>query len=244
MAEYNESKDLKDIFSSLMLRDIPSYGNKIFYSLGFLSMTSFFILIITGFVMVFFGPTWWLTNSLGEYTRSVHLWATQAFIFFIFLHLLIVFLTSGYKPPRRLTWVIGGLMLFVVLAEAEFGYVLRGDFSSQWRSLQASDLYNGSGLGTFINNLNYAQIYGIHIIVIPIIVLALLSLHYLFIKTRGIAKPYKEDFQYHMVRANHMILFVRGFTLGFAILILAYFFKSLKGQDARPCNGRDGMAWL
>jgi len=59
----------------------------------------------------------------------------------------IVFLTSGFKKPRRLTWVIGALMFVFVIAEAEFGYVLRGDFSGQWRGLQGADFYNGTGIG-------------------------------------------------------------------------------------------------
>ena len=211
---------------NLMLQEVPSYANKIFYSLGFLSMTSLALLILSGLVLISFGPDWWLISRAGLFTRSFHLWAAQAFIFFILLHLLIVFLTSGYKPPRRLTWVLGALMLFFGIAEAEFGYGLRGDFSSQWRALQASDLYNGSGLGTFVNNLNYAQIYGIHIILIPLLILGLLFLHYLLIKARGIAIPFRPETPYRMVRANHTVLFLRGATLTALILVLAFIFPS------------------
>lgn len=219
-------KSLKDILSDVMLQDIPAYANKIYYSLGFLSMTSLLVLIVSGMVLAFEGPNWWLTTASGLYFRSIHLWAAQAFIFFILLHLLIVFLTSGYRPPRRLTWVLGALMLFAVFIEAELGYGLRGDFSSQWRVLQASDLYNGSGLGKIINNLNYSQIYGIHIVVIPLIILALLFLHYLLIKMRGIATPFKKEVSYRIVKANHRVLFLRGAVLVLVILILGAVFKS------------------
>src|SRR5690348_11441325 len=92
---------------AIMLDKVPSYGNKIFYSLGFLSMTAFLVLIASGVTMSLFGPGWWLTNPFGVYARSVHLWATQAFVLFILLHLLVVFLTSGFKKPRRLTWMLG-----------------------------------------------------------------------------------------------------------------------------------------
>lgn len=226
MNDSDENKSLPGIFSGLMLQTVPSYANKLFYSLGFLSMTSLVILILTGVTMVFFGADWWLTNSLGVYVRSVHLWATQAFIFFIFLHLLIVFLTSGFKGKRKLTWVIGVIMLLFVFAEAEFGYILRGDFSSQWRSLQATDLYNGAGLGHIINNLNTAQIFGIHTAFLPLLLIGLLSLHYLFIKIRGIAKPYRADVQTQTVKANHTVLFLRGVALAIVILVLAFFFHS------------------
>ena len=221
-----QDKSFKNILRDIMLQTVPSYANKIYYSMGFLSMTSFLILIISGVVMVFFGPDWWLTDSFGVFVRSVHLWATQAFIFFILLHLLVVFLTSGYKASRKLTWVFGGLMFAVAFFEAEFGYGLRGDFSTQWRTLQASDFYNGLGLGAFINNLNYAQIYGIHIIILPLVILGLLFFHYLLIRVRGIAKPYAKDVKYKMVKANHKVLFLRGAVLTAAIVILAFFFRS------------------
>lgn len=222
----SEKKPLRTALRNIMIRDVPAYANKIYYSLGFLSMTCFVILIATGVVMVSFGPDWWLTNSVGQYFRSVHLWATQAFVLFVILHLVIVFLTSGFRKPRRLTWVFGALMFFFVLAEAEFGYVLRGDFSSQWRSLQGADLYNGTGIGAWLNNLNYRQIYGIHIAVVPLLIMAILFLHYLLIRHLGIAKPYKPEVHVATVRASHRLLFIRGGALTGLILLLAIVFPS------------------
>ncbi len=64
---------LPKILGSLMLQKVPSYANKIYYSLGFLSMISLFLVIISGLVLVLFGPPWWLTTGAGLYFRSVHL---------------------------------------------------------------------------------------------------------------------------------------------------------------------------
>ena len=207
--------------NAMMIEKVPSYGNKFLYSLGFLSMISFLVLIVTGVAMTLFGPNWWLTTRTGGYLRSVHLWATQAFVLFMILHLLIVFFTSGFRKPRRLTWVLGVVMLFVVLAETEFGYILRGDFSSQWRSLQGADFYNGTGAGGWINPLNYAQVYGIHIALIPLALLGLVGLHYLLVRVLGIAEPYRKDVVAPTVKANHTLLFVRGGVLVVLLLLLA-----------------------
>lgn len=224
-----------------MIQKVPSYGNKFFYSLGFLSMIAFFTLVITGILMSLGGPTWWLTNGLGAYTRSVHMWATQAFVLFIVLHLLIVFLTSGFKKPRRLTWMIGVVMMFVVLAETEFGYILRGDFSSQWRSLQGADFYNGGGLGNLINPLNYGQIYGIHIMIIPVVIVSLLFVHYLLVRVLGIAKPYRKEIKVKTVPADHRILFIRGGVLVGLVLVLAFLLPSpfLKAETIKSIAARD-----
>ena len=144
-----KTRPIRDGLQNIMLRDVPSFANKFFYSLGFLSAISFLLLALTGLVMAAAGPHWWITNTFGQYTRSFHLWSTQAFVVFILLHLIIVFLTSGFLGARKLTWVLGVIMLLLALAEAEFGYVLRGDFSSQYRSLQGADLYNGSVIVNF-----------------------------------------------------------------------------------------------
>jgi ubiquinol-cytochrome c reductase cytochrome b subunit len=209
-----------------MIQDVPAYANKFLYSLGFLSLTSFMVLLVTGVAMALFGPDWWLTNSTGRYFRSIHLWATQAFVLFIILHFIVVFFSSGFKKPRRLTWVIGILMFLFVIAEAEFGYVLRGDFSGQWRGLQGADFYNGTGMGAWINSINYRQIYGIHVVVVPAVLLGLLFLHYLRIRILGIAKPYRTDVHVPTVKANHTKLFIRGGVLTGLILLLAIIFPS------------------
>jgi len=224
----DQNISLKQIFSKLMIEKVPSYANKLYYSLGFLSMTCFAILVATGAVMTAYGPNWWLTDSTGKYLRSVHLWATQGFVLFVLLHLIVVFLTSGYKKPRRLTWVLGALMFGFLLMEAEFGYVLRGDFSSQYRGLQGADFFNGSGLGGFLNEINVRQIFGIHVVVVPLIIVALLFMHYVLIRFRGIAKPYRQDMaaKTKTVKANHNVLFVRGFVLILIILGLAVVFPS------------------
>jgi ubiquinol-cytochrome c reductase cytochrome b subunit len=211
---------LIDGLNGMMIEKVPSYGNKFLYSLGFLTAISFVMLIITGVVMTLFGPNWWLTSVVGGYTRSVHLWSTQAMVLFVILHLLIVFFTSGFRKPRRLTWVLGVLMMFVVLAETEFGYILRGDFSSQWRGLQGADFYNGAGAGGWINTLNYGQVFGIHIATIPLALLGLVGLHYLLVRVLGIAQPYRKDVVAPTVKADHKLLFIRGGVAVALILVL------------------------
>ncbi len=211
---------------TLYIEEVPSYGNTIFYSLGFLALTCLALLIASGTVMVFFGSGWWLTNHWGIFFRSVHLWAAQAFFLIIILHVLVVFSTSGFKAPRRFIWVLGASTFILAFMEAEFGYGLRGDFSSQYRALQAADFWNGAYLGRFVNALNYAQVYGLHIIDIPLAIFALVFIHYLLVKARGIAKPYRPDFPYTMEKANHVKLFLRGGVFAALIIVLAIVFPS------------------
>ena len=221
-----QSKPIRAALQNLMIKDVPSYANKFVYSLGFLSAISFLLLVVTGIIMAAAGPHWWITSSVGQYFRSFHLWATQAFVVFILLHLTIVFLTSGFKGARKFTWVLGVFMFLFALAEAEFGYVLRGDFSSQYRSLQGADLYNGSGIGWVLNNLNTGQVMGIHVAVLPLTLIALIVAHYFLVRVLGISKPSPAADAYPVVKANHALLFWRGGTVVAMVAVLAIVFPS------------------
>ncbi len=221
------AKNLKDaVKKKILITEVPAYGNKLFYSLGFLALTCLTALVVTGLVMIFFGPAWWLAAPAGMFFRSVHLWAAQALILIVILHVLVVFLTSGFKAPRRLTWILGAAAFFLILLEAEFGYDLRGDFSSQYRALQAADFFNGAFVGKIVNTLDYGRVFGIHAIYIPLAVLIMLFCHYLLVKIRGIAKPYREDIKVKMVPADHRKLFARGLALMLIIIVLAFAFPS------------------
>jgi hypothetical protein len=76
-------------------------------------------------------------------------------------------------------------------------------------------------MGSWINTLNYAQVYGIHIALIPLALLALVGLHYLLVRVLGIAEPYRKDVVAPTVKANHKLLFVRGGVLLVVLLLLA-----------------------
>ncbi len=214
------------ISGEFFIKDVPSYANSFWYSLGFLNMTCFFILLATGLTMVAFGPLWWDANPLGVFVRSVHMWAAVAFLLFVCMHAFVVFSTSGFKKPRRLIWVIGALMLFIIAIQVEFGFGLRGDFGSQYRALSAADFWNGNIIGHLFNVLDYSQLYGVHIALIPIILIVLIIIHFSLVKSHGLSTPYRKDIPYSMVRADHKALFMRGTAAVAVILFLALEFPS------------------
>jgi len=233
MPEAQEPKDypprtnaLSTLMDKVYFHRLPSYANKIFYGLGFLALTCLVLLAASGILMAFMGQAWWLHNPWGVYVRSVHLWTVQAFIAILILHMLVAFTTSAFKPPRRMVWVFGATILCLAFITTEFGYGLRGDFSSQFRAVSGADFWNGSFLGWWINPLSSLQDFAIHTMIIPFIILALFVLHYLLERTYGISKPYRSDIKYKMVAANHTVMYVRGIVLVAAIAVLAFFFHS------------------
>jgi hypothetical protein len=110
--------------------------------------------------------------------------------------------------------------------ETEFGYALRGDFSTQWRALQGADLYNGAGIGWWINPLNEFKVLGLHTAIVPLVVLAILVVHYSLVRFLGIATPARADVQYRVEKANHTVLLIRGLGAVVVIVILALILPS------------------
>jgi len=49
---------------------------------------------------------------------------------------------------------------------------------------------NAIGVGAFFNVLNFGQMYGFHIVILPVIVSALVGLHLLLVRMRGVVRPY------------------------------------------------------
>ncbi len=214
------------VSGQFFIKEVPSYANSFWYSLGFLNITCFLLLLLSGLIMVAFGPLWWDANPTGVFIRSIHMWAAVAFLFFVCLHAFVVFSTSGFRKPRRLIWFIGALMLFIIAVQVEFGFGLRGDFGSQYRALAAADFWNGNQLGSLFNVLDYSQLYGVHTAIIPIILIALIAVHYSLVKMHGLSTPYRKDIPYRMVKADHMALFMRGIAAVAVITFLALEFPS------------------
>lgn len=216
--------DLKKFIDFMYINNVPSYGNSFFYSLGFLLITCFAVLGITGIIMVVFGPFWWDTTSMGIFVKSIHFWAAEAFFTLLVLHLFVVFSTSAFKS-NKIPWLIGSIMLFLVMLEAAFGIGLTGDFVAQWNSLSGADLWNGVGLGYWINPLNYGALYGWHIAAIPLLLLGLILVHYMLVKIKGVSKPYRKDILYSVVEADHKKLYMRASVVVLIILAFAFLFR-------------------
>lgn len=225
--EYDpKTNAFKTIIDKIYFHRLPSYGNHIFFSLGFLALTSLSMLVVTGITLAFMGQAWWLHTPLGIYVRSAHLWSVQFFIFILVLHIIVGFSTSGFRAPRRMVWVFGAFIFALALIQTEFGYGLRGDFSSQYRAVSGADFWNGAHLGYWLNPLNHAQEFAIHVIIIPLFIFVFFLGHYILEHTYGVSRPARKSIRYKMVDADHTVLFVRGGVLVVLILGLALFFHS------------------
>lgn len=207
------------------MKKVPIYGNNFFFTIGVYLLELIGILVISGMLLVLMGPEWGNTIGFGNFVLSLHLWAAEAFLTLIFLHLFVNFSTSAYKN-KKLVWSIGSLMLFVVLLEFAFGVAIPGDFVSQVNARAGADLWNGMGLGFWINPLNYGAVIGWHIAIVPILLIALAGIHYLLVKRKGLSKPYRKDIPYKIVDANHKIMYKRMAYIFVILILFAFLFHA------------------
>lgn len=124
----------------------------------------------------------------GLVMRQVHHWAALLFVAAIVVHLMRIFFTGAFRKPRELNWMVGVTLLILAIFNGFAGYSLLDDqlsgtglriaysitlsipLAGTWL---ASFLFGGEFPGPDIIN----RLYVIHILLLPALIIALLSLH-------------------------------------------------------------------
>jgi quinol-cytochrome oxidoreductase complex cytochrome b subunit len=183
----------------------PTYVRSSLYLLGAATLVSFVVVIASGIVLGLFGPQWWHETAAGRFFNSVHFWSVQAFFFFMALHLWTTFFMGAWRDGRAKTWMTGVLAFIVSILTAFTGYLSQTNFDSQWIAVSAKDLMNSVGVGGFFNPLNFGQMYTYHVIIFPVAIAAIIGLHILYVRLRGVVRPY-------LARGEQRAKYHRGMT--------------------------------
>lgn len=131
----------------------------------------------------------------GLLIRQMHHWAALLFIAAMSVHMMRVFFTGAFRKPREFNWVIGIGLITLGLAAGFSGYSLPDDLLSgtglqiargivqaipvvgTWAAFL---LFDGEFPGTeFISRL-----YGVHILLVPGLILALVTVHLMLVWTQ------------------------------------------------------------
>jgi ubiquinol-cytochrome c reductase cytochrome b subunit len=182
-------RDLPD--QELLPDEQPAYVHSYVYLFGVATIASFVCLIATGIVLAAFGPQWWHGSNIGHFVNSLHFWAAQTFFFFMVVHLWTVFFQGAWRDGREITWVSGVVTFLISIVTAFTGYLSQQNFDSQWIATQGKDAVNSVGAGAFFDVLNFGQMYGFHIIILPVAVAVLMAIHLILVRLKGVVKPYE-----------------------------------------------------
>jgi quinol-cytochrome oxidoreductase complex cytochrome b subunit len=167
----------------------PYYVGSWVYVFGVTSIAALIWTILSGVILAFFGPQWWHTTSTGRFFNSLHFWSVQLFFVFMVLHLWGQFFMASWRDGRAPTWMTGGVIFLVSILAAFTGYLAQQNLDAQWIAVNAKDAVNSSGTGVFFNVLNFGQMYGLHVMLVPIAVTVLLVLHIVQVRMRGVVAP-------------------------------------------------------
>jgi quinol-cytochrome oxidoreductase complex cytochrome b subunit len=173
----------------------PAYIGSWVYVFGVVTIAALFWLVISGVVLAFFGSAWWHVSSVGHFFNSTHFWSVQMFFIFMVLHLWGQFWGAGWRDGRAKTWMVGVVIFAISVGTAFTGYVVQQNFDSQWIAINAKDAINSTGFGGLFNALNFGQMYGLHVMLMPIGVTLLVVLHIIQVRAKGVVRPIDDPFQ-------------------------------------------------
>ena len=169
--------------------DMPEYAHGFMYMLGSLTASSFVVLIISGILLASNSLDAWTYNGAVRYVLATHFWAAQSFFFFMMLHLWRVFFTGAWRGGRGVTWLLGAIAFLIAIPTAFTGFLINGDLYSEWNAVQAKDGLNALGLG-WVNLTNAGQIFGMHVVVLPLLLTVVIGLHIARVRTKSVVPPY------------------------------------------------------
>lgn len=112
------------------------------WCMGGITFFLFLVETITGILLMFYyRPTVEFAftdiKDLREQTplgimRELHRWGAHLMVITVWLHMLRVFLTGSYKPPREFNWNVGVILLVLTLMLSFTGYLLPWDQLAIW----------------------------------------------------------------------------------------------------------------
>ena len=113
------------------------------YCLGGLSFFMFLGLTVTGVLLMFYyvpsverayqDIQELETNvRFGQLLRNLHRWMAHAMIILVLMHMMRVFYTGAYKPPREFNWLVGVVLFILTLLLSFTGYLLPWDQLAFW----------------------------------------------------------------------------------------------------------------
>ncbi|HEY7323944.1 MAG TPA: cytochrome b N-terminal domain-containing protein [Streptosporangiaceae bacterium] len=167
----------------------PAYVSSWIYVFGVASLAALGIVIASGFALALGGSDWWHTNPVGHFFNSLHLWSVELFMAFLVIHLWGKFWMAAWRGRRAMTWITGVLAFLASVVTCFTGYLSQQNFDSQWIATNGKDAFNAVGVGSFWNVMNFGQMFMWHIVLMPLVLLAVVGAHILLVRMRGVSHP-------------------------------------------------------
>ncbi|MGO9470016.1 MAG: cytochrome b N-terminal domain-containing protein [Isosphaeraceae bacterium] len=135
---------------------------------------------------------------MGWFLRGLHHFTAQAVMFLLAAHLLQAVWSGAYRRPREFTWWLGIALLIVVVGLGHTGYQLPWDQKAYWATKVSSNILSGAPLvglylqkiiegGSDYGNQTLTRLYGLHVAVLPALLVLCLVAHVALFRRHGFA---------------------------------------------------------
>jgi quinol-cytochrome oxidoreductase complex cytochrome b subunit len=203
---------MKELLLHIFPRYVYKDELKITYTfcLGGLALSAFLLLVVSGVLLAFYyrpDPNGAFASILfieehvflGRFLRDLHRLSSNVFLVLILLHALRVVLTGSFRF-RTYNWCVGLFLMAAGVFAAYTGYALPMDQVGFWASKTGMTLLEAVPLGSWIGHvilpdgaggaLTLVRFYLLHAIILPLVIVALVSVHFYRIRKDGGLLPY------------------------------------------------------
>lgn len=194
-----------------LARHLVPPGAKWSYVFGSAALFCLILQVVTGVALtLLYQPTsadaykslQFITHQavFGRTLRAIHYFGASGMVLLVGVHMLRVYITASYKFPREMSWVSGVFLLFLTLAMAFTGQLLRWDSNGVWSAVVAAEQVGRIPVigtlaarlllgGDTIGGQSLSRFYSYHTLLIPAILFGLLGLHLYLVLRNGVSEP-------------------------------------------------------
>lgn len=212
-APRTKSEKKKGGFTNLVLhihpRQVPEAALRLdrTFGLGGAAVVLLLLLVATGVLLLFvYEPSQEAAYKsiqalrdevlFGQFIRNIHHWSGNLLLIVAVLHLLRIFLTGAFRPPRALNWIIGLVLLALAVASNFTGYLLPWDQLAFWAVTISTGMLEYLPLagrwlqalvrrGPEIGPATLATFFALHIAILPILTAFLTLFHFWQVRKAG-----------------------------------------------------------
>lgn len=178
------------------------------WGLGGLSAGLFVVLVLTGaLLMLYYRPSvqqaygdmkdLQFVVSSGQFLRNMHRWGAHAMVAIVFLHMLRVFYTGAYRPPKEFNWVVGVVLFVITILLSYTGYLLPWDQLAFWGISVGTNMVRAIPFGfgekisflllggNIVGENALVRFYVLHCFILPVCAVLLMGIHFWRVRKDG-----------------------------------------------------------
>jgi len=190
---------------------VPVVRHGYVYYFGGITLFLFTIQVVTGLLLLmYYRPTAEAAHDsvrfimskvqFGWLIRSVHSWAGNLMVFWVFAHMFGAFFVRAYRRPRELTWISGALLLFITMTFGFTGYLLPWNTLAYFATKVGTEIVGAVPLvghwllvllrgGEDVTEATLSRFFGIHVAILPALTTIVLGIHLFLVQLHGISRP-------------------------------------------------------